>query len=449
MPSLEAVLEQVRERVTPRQADIERLESAVEKTMERTEAAIEDLPVEAEALQVGSTARETWLASDRDIDIFVRFPRELSRAQLEEYGLDIGYTVLPDGREEYAEHPYVTGTVDGFDVDLVPCYAVANAADIESPVDRTPFHAEYVTEHLTPELATEVRVFKQFTKAIGVYGSNLRTRGFSGYLLELLVLEYGSTRAVLEAASDWHPQVVLDPNDHGEVTFDDPLVVIDPTDPQRNVAAVLSGENLARLQHHARDVLQHPTVDAFMIDTPDTIDADTLESKITARGTSPVALVFETPDLVDDDLHPQLQKSLDGIGALLERHDFDTIRTAYFTDNRTVLFYELEVPNRPAVERHRGPPVHVRSHAEEFFDTYVDADVFGPFIEHDRYVVERDREFRAATALLESETLFDARLAPAIEAALETGFELLAGQEITALTTEFDEDLARYFDPGP
>jgi tRNA nucleotidyltransferase (CCA-adding enzyme) len=449
MPDFEAVADRVLERVEPSPQERERLESAVETLIERTREAIGDLPVEAEPLRVGSTARDTWLAGERDIDLFVRFPTDLLRAKLAEYGLEVGHAVLPEGREEYAEHPYVTGTLDGFDVDLVPCYDVDAAREIESAVDRTPFHTAYVEERLTPALAAEVRVFKQFCKGIGVYGSNLRTRGFSGYLVELLVLEFGSAREVLEAAIDWHPPIELDPENHGERTFEDGLVVIDPTDPTRNVAAVLSPDNFARLQHHARDVLADPRVGAFFRDTPDPLSASEIERHVDRRGTTPIALVFDAPDLVEDELYPQLRKSLGGIGDVLDRRGFDVLRRDAFARDRGVLLFELEVAERPAVERHEGPPVHARDHAEGFYEKYNDADVYGPFIEGERYVVERDREHASATEFLDGDAVFSTRLGPAIESALEEGYEVLAGDAISALTGEFGDDFAVYFDPSP
>jgi len=449
MPEFASVAERVLGRVEPAREERERLDAAVGTLIERTREAIADRPVEAEPLQVGSTARDTWLAGDRDIDLFVRFPTDLSRDKLEEYGLEVGHAVLPEGREEYAEHPYVTGSVDGFDVDLVPCYDVDAAREIESAVDRTPFHTAYVEERLTPDLAAEVRVFKQFCKGIGVYGSNLRTRGFSGYLIELLVLEFGSARRVLEAASDWHPPVELDPEGHGERSFADDLVVIDPTDPTRNVAAVLTPENLARLQHHARDVLADPRVEAFFPDPPDPISAAEIERHVDRRDTTAVAVVFEAPDLVEDELYPQIRKSLAGIGDALDRRGFDVLRRAAFARARAFLLFELEVPERPAIERHEGPPVHTRDHAEEFYEKYADADVYGPFIEGDRYVVERERDAASAAAFLESESVFSVRLGPAIEDALEDGYEVLEGEAIAALAAEFGTDLATYFDPSP
>jgi tRNA nucleotidyltransferase (CCA-adding enzyme) len=449
MADFDAVVARVRERVEPGPDEREALDEAVAELTARARDAVASLPVEADVLQVGSTARGTWLSGDRDIDLFVRFPTSVDRDDLEAYGLDVGQAVLRDGREEFAEHPYVTGTYDGFDVDLVPCYDVPAATDIRTAVDRTPFHNAYLEARLDEELAGEVRVFKRFLKGIGAYGSDLRTRGFSGYLTELLVLEYGGFEAVLDAVADWQPPVRFDPEDHGRREFDDPLVVIDPTDPERNVAAVVATANVARLQHYARDVLDSPRVDLFFDDGPDSLSPDAVCEHVRARGTTPIALVFDAPDIVDDQLYPQLRKSLTGVTAELERRGFRTVRASAFAADRGVLLVELAVSDLPTVERHRGPPVSVRAHAEGFYDAYADSDVYGPFLEDDRYVVERDREFTSARAFLASDAVFDVGLGAHVERALEDGYELVVGESVADLAGEFGEELARYFQPRP
>jgi tRNA nucleotidyltransferase (CCA-adding enzyme) len=134
------------------------------------------------------------------------------------------------------------------------------------------------------------------------------------------------------------------------------------------------------------------------------------------------------------------------------------------------------------VERHEGPPVHVRTHAEGFFDAYAtnttgsevedgdggdgDGDedgtgesdgrrgdgegVYGPFIHEDRYVVERPREWTDARALLENDALFDVALGKHVETTLrEEGYEVLVGDRVSALAEEFGGELARYFAPRP
>ncbi|WP_458207004.1 CCA tRNA nucleotidyltransferase [Haladaptatus sp. NG-SE-30] len=488
MERFEDVVAAVREEVEPDADERARLQRVVDELVERTEDAVADLPVGADVIQVGSTARGTWTSGDRDIDLFVRFPTELDRETLESYGLQVGHAVLPDGHEEFAEHPYVKGEFEGFDVDLVPCYRVESASAIQSAVDRTPFHTQYLEARLDDDLAGEVLLFKQFLKGIGAYGSDLRTQGFSGFLAELLVLEFGGFRDLLEATAEWHPPVHFDPIDHGRATFDDPLVVIDPTDPERNVAAVLSAENVARLQHYARDLLEAPRESLFFPDWPDPLTPADVRKFVADRGTTPVALRFDAPEIVADQLYPQLQKSLSGVGDALTRHGFDVLRCDLFADDTAVLFFELSVAERPAVERHDGPPVHVRAHARGFYEKYagddddvgdenavdenagegdvddenavgenatadageVNADrTYGPFIDGERYVVERTREFTTATELLESDAVFDAALGVHVEKALRDDYDVLVGDEIDTLAAEFGVELARYFDPKP
>jgi tRNA nucleotidyltransferase (CCA-adding enzyme) len=449
--TLDAVLAAVHDRVTPDAAERERLDSVAADLAARAERAVADLPVEADVVRVGSTARGTWLAGDRDIDLFVRFPPDLPRDDLERYGLEVGNAVLPDGHEEYAEHPYVKGEYDGFDVDCVPCYAVESAADIQSAVDRTPFHNAYLTERLDDALAGEVRVAKAFLKAVGAYGSDLRTAGFSGYLVELLLLELGGFRELVTAAADWNPPVRFDPEDHGTREYDDALVVVDPTDPERNVAAACSATNVARLQHYARRLLDDPDESWFEPRDPSPLGAAGVREAIRERGTLPVAVRFDTPDVVEDQLYPQLDKSLAGLRDELGRRGFDPLRADRFaSDDHSVLLVECGVAERPRIERHEGPPVGVRQHAEGFYGKYAeDGDVYGPFVEDGRYVVEREREFRTPVAFCESDAPFDVALGPHVASALERGYDVLAGETLGTLAPEFGEELARYFDPVP
>jgi len=447
----DVVVAAVHDRITPDEAERARLESVAAELTARAEAAVDELGVDADIVRVGSTARGTWLAGDRDIDLFVRFPDDLSRERLEAYGLEVGNHVLPEGHEEYAEHPYVKGAYDGFDVDCVPCYDVDSAAEIQSAVDRTPFHNAYLDERLDEALAAEVRVAKAFLKAVGAYGSNLRTKGFSGYLVELLVLEFGGFRELVEAAADWNPPVRFDPEGHGSREYSDDLVVVDPTDPERNVAAACSATNVARLQHYSRELLADPRESLFEPRAPAPLDAAGVREAVRERATEPVVVRFETPDVVEDQLYPQLDKSLAGLRDELGRRGFDPLRTARFaTDEHAVLLVECGVAERPRIERHEGPPVGVRAHAEGFYGKYADdGNVYGPYIEDGRYVVEREREFRTPVAFCESDALFDVALGPHVETSLEAGYDVLAGETLGALATEFGAALARYFDPVP
>jgi tRNA nucleotidyltransferase (CCA-adding enzyme) len=443
-----AVVDRVRESVTPDAAERERLDRVTAELRERAERAVAERGLAADVVLVGSTARGTWLAGDRDVDLFVRFSTEYSRERLEREGLAVGHAVLPDGHEEYAEHPYVKGVYEGFDVDCVPCYDVESASDIRSAVDRTPFHTAYLDERLDDDLAGDVRVTKAFLKGIGAYGSDLRTRGFAGYLAELLVLEHGGFRELIVAAADWSPPIRLDPEGHRTATFDDLLVVVDPTDPERNVAASLSTENLARLIHYGRELLTDPRATLFEPRDPEPMDGNTVRARVRERGTHPVAVRFNAPDVVEDQLYPQLDKSLAGLAGELNRRGFDPLRTARFANGTAVLFVECEVAERPAVERHQGPPVGVREHATGFYAAYADDKATaGPYLDGERYVVERSREHRTPEAFAASDDLFGVALGPAVERALRADYDVLAGTAVSTLAEEFGRELAAYFEP--
>jgi hypothetical protein len=196
--SHEEVREKVLEKVSP--SDEEAEESL--DMFSRIQGFIEE-EFGREAELMGSTAKGTFMAGDKDLDIFVFFEPEVARETLEEEGLAIGEAVFEhfDGQYhvEYAEHPYTKGTINGFEVEIVPAYAIDDPNDIKSAVDRTPFHTRWVNEALDKAQRKEVVMLKAFLKAQGLYGSSLDTERFSGYLREILIAEYGSFTDLLAA----------------------------------------------------------------------------------------------------------------------------------------------------------------------------------------------------------------------------------------------------------
>lgn len=65
---------------------------------------------------------------------------------------------------------------------------------------------------------------------VGTYGSEFKVGGFSGYLCELLIINYGSFLEVLRNVwTDWKPGYQIDLMEYGTSNlFDDPLIVVDP-----------------------------------------------------------------------------------------------------------------------------------------------------------------------------------------------------------------------------
>ncbi|MDY6769905.1 MAG: CCA tRNA nucleotidyltransferase [Candidatus Nanohaloarchaea archaeon] len=399
----DAVREEVLDRVAP--SDEEAAESR--ELFSRIQAFIDD-EFDRDAELMGSTAKGTFMAGDKDLDIFVFFPETVEEDELEEQGLAIGEAVFDefdgDYDVEYAEHPYTKGDVDDYEVEIVPAYRVESGEDIKSSVDRTPFHRDWVDKHLDEAGKREVVLLKAFLRGQELYGSTLRVQGFSGYLCELLIAEYGSFREVLEAAVEWDEEEVIDPADHHDRLparlrdrfEDENLVVIDPVDPERNVASVLSRENYARFVYAAWRYLQEPS-DRFFFPNDREPDEEALRAAAERRGDF-VLLSFPTPDLLDDILHPQLRSLLSRLETLLQEHEFRIIRSGFHVGGEeTRILFELFARDLPEMQTHHGPTVfHNAEHIDNFTDKYGDVWVDGT-----RLTTIVDREFTDAAALLD------------------------------------------------
>ena len=129
-----------------------------------------------DSMIVGSVAKGTFLKG-ADIDLFLKFNND---TDLKKEGLHIAKKILPNGRELYAQHPYLRGEIKGIGIDVVPCYTIENSTKPISAVDRTPFHTEWVKKNISG-LEDEIRLTKQFLKGCGAYGASSAIGGFSGY----------------------------------------------------------------------------------------------------------------------------------------------------------------------------------------------------------------------------------------------------------------------------
>ncbi|MFB6292360.1 MAG: CCA tRNA nucleotidyltransferase [Candidatus Nanohaloarchaea archaeon] len=354
----------------------------------------------------GSSARGTCMKGDRDIDIFVLFPEDTDKKELEDRGLEIGKKTFEEFDGEYeiefAEHPYTRGKINGHEVEIVPCYDVA-PEKIKSSVDRTPHHSRWVKQELDEEQKKEVVLLKVFLRAAGIYGSSLKVRGFSGYLCEILVSEYGSFEELIWGVNDWNGKEVIDPENHHENGLpneleekfsEDNLVVIDPVDPERNVAAALSRENYARFIYQAWRLRQEPGMDFFSPEEPDYTEFD-LKQEIEERSDF-LVLRFENVDEVDDIVYPQMRKTLRRLEQILEKNDFRVFNSGFHVGDETRIYFELE-RELPGIKEKKGPKVfHGEDHLAQFTGKYDNV-----FVRDDRVYAKTEREFTDAKKLVQ------------------------------------------------
>jgi tRNA nucleotidyltransferase (CCA-adding enzyme) len=388
----------------------------------------------ARGMVVGSVARNTWVRGDRDLDIFMLFDPGLPRDELARQGLDLGRRIARtyggDIREKYAEHPYINTIIEGLFIDLVPCYAVDRATEIQSAVDRTPFHTRYVEDHIEGYM-DDVLLLKQFTKTSGIYGSDHMTEGFSGYLCELLVIHYGGFTPLLEAASNWRPGTVIDIERHQGKDFLESLVVIDPVDPDRNVAAALSLTKMFEFVELCRGYLEAPGLDFFFPPQPSSLEKEEFQRIIRERKTLFYAMLFRAPDIVPDILIPQLRKTVDSIAGMLTRYGFVLNRAdCSVGDTECMLLFELLVDRLPPVKKHMGPQIWDLANTARFMEKYVDEVFSGPYIEGERYYVEKERKHTSVDEILRSKSPLKLSLGKHVKQVMEEGWRLVRDDEI-------------------
>ncbi len=399
---MDAVIRKVLKKILPTGREEREIRTASERFLEAV--GMRAKKYGAEAILAGSITRNTWLRDKKEIDIFVALPENADKESLEKIGLRIGKSAIKSlgGRFvlSYAQHPYVRGFVGKYQVDIVPCYKLASADKIKSAVDRTPFHVKFIENNMRPGQSKDVRLLKQFFKAADVYGADLKTEGLSGYMCDLLVIKYGSFQNAVKAVSKWSAggRITLIDADSNNSFEGQPLVLIDPVDCKRNVAAAVSAKNFEKLVCYAAEFCKKPSEKFFFASTPKPLERAEFSKMLKARGTKIFSIVFKPPKVVADILWPQLRRAAERFETMLKENDFKAMNTQAWSDeNRTgILTIEMETCCLPNVKKRIGPSVFSHANSRDFIKHYEKRSVRGPYIERNNWVVEIGRKYTYA-----------------------------------------------------
>ena len=283
---------------------------------------------------VGSIAKGTYLEGT-DIDIFLVFQKGTN---LKEEGLAMARKILPEGKELYAQHPYLRGEIKGVGIDLVPCFAIDKSTESISAVDRTPFHTDWVVSNIAG-LENEVRLTKQFLKAIGAYGANSAIGGFSGYLVEILCIKYGGFLNLIKELSQWRPPVIIDEIKNAP---DSPIMICDPVDHKRNVAAGVTLKGLGTAILASKSFIDKPSMNFFYPEYKER----SFQGQLTT-------IVLSLPKGNEETIMPWLQKQGRKIYSALR--DFEPIAWNANMGKEGYIVVETGIRNLPDIVSHKGP----------------------------------------------------------------------------------------------
>ncbi len=370
---LKEIIEGVKPRLRPSSDEVERGKRVYSLIESRLKEAFRDYGFEI-TLQ-GSFAKGTALSGDLDLDVFVLIPKEYGKKWIKENFISIALEAVRDLNPgvRYAEHPYIRVSVDGVEADIVPALKVSRGSEAETATDRTPYHTEFVLRHMDETLRDEVRLLKRFMKVANVYGAEVRVGGFSGYLVELLIIRYGSfIRVVEDAAYRWRVPVEIYLEGYSDamediknIYRDSAMFFPDPVDPKRNVAAAVSKKTLSKFIVASKLFLDDPSESYFFPGEP-RLDVGSIE-RIYCNGhqcTCPVGVVVrlnsgESPD----NIWGEIKRIARRLYRSLESEGYEPLRYGFFWDELGDLGL-VYVEFRSCVFRDRkivtGPPAHAR-----------------------------------------------------------------------------------------
>ena len=466
--TIEKICAKVLDKVTPSPKEKERILKLAEELRKKVQVAAENSKIKAGVRVEGSVAKNTWLSKEPDIDIFMRLPTTMPKEAFGTTILKIAKKATKRCRqiERFAEHPYLEAFVDSVRVNIVPCYKVEKG-EWKSATDRTPFHTDYIKPLLNEEKCGEIRLLKKFMKGIGVYGAEIKIGGFSGYLCELLTLNYGSFEKVLKSFSEWKGKTTIDYENHyqgreneiGKI-FEEPLVIVDPIDKGRNVAAAVRKERLDEFIAASRTFIQKPDLKFFYPRDRKALNIEQLAHTLKTRDSALVFLKFGKLKAVPDILWGQLYKTQRTIRTMLKQHEFNVIRDSVWSDeeNASVLIFELEQQILSNLKKHLGPPIEKRIECERFLRKHLGASltVSGPRIEGGRWVVETKRKHSDAVKLLNEKMKGRGKqrliLPNLIAESAKKDFEIMTNEECIKLYSsnpEFAKFLTEFLDGKP
>ena len=409
--------------VRPKIVPDSELRTAVQKKAEEIRTAVEyecaRAGISAEVRLDGSVAKDTWIRDYADVDVFMRVSPTLTKTQLREFCLPPAKRALYPNKivERFAEHPYVESFVElgkrrKLRVNVVPCYNVQRGQWL-SATDRSPYHTEYIRQHLTLHQRDEVRLLKAFMRGIGGYGADTKTGGFSGMLCETLIASRGEFERVVNDFTSWRESQFIDLENYyqdraDEVhrIFQEPLIVIDPVDKGRNLGAAVRREQLWNFVAACRSLLATPSTSFFQEPTVRQLTAAEYRRQVKIRGSTILAIVVGRMDVVVDILWSQLYRTERALVNLLRTNDFSIIRSQSWSDEKSlnVILIELEQDELPSAKMRLGPPVSRSTESASFLTKHLGSKdtVSGPWLEGERWVVEKRRGASSAIGLLKT-----------------------------------------------
>ncbi len=259
--------------------------------------------------------------------------------------------------------------------ELVPVLDIKESDKAVNVTDMSPMHVSWVKKNLKKGMADEIRLAKKFCKSIGAYGAESYIRGFSGHVIDILVIYYGSFLNLLKESLKWKEKTYIDTEKYYKSKNDalfhlnksktsGPLIVIDPILKTRNAASAVSSEKFHLFKKKAKEFLKNPSIEYF------------IEKKISAdeliKEHKKICIVKAFPKKGKSDIiGSKLLKSYKYIESELKKRGFKIKNSGWHWDKKDdcIMWFKPE-KSLDKIIIIKGPPLEMKEACKRFKEKY-------------------------------------------------------------------------------
>ncbi len=429
------IISKVRKSVIPSKS----LETSKEKIAESAFVLVEEqLKKFPEVIDLefgGSFAKGTWLSKNADVDIFIKFKKETSEEKFVEISQKIGFASMKKHNPyvRYSEHPYVEAKIKDTKINVVPCYDV-KLGNWKSAADRSPFHTRHMKKVLSSKMQDEVRLLKTFLQSVGIYGAEMAKQGFSGYVSEVLILNFGSFENVVKSIAKIKENQTIGKTSNN---FETPIAIIDPIDSNRNLAAAISVENIGKFILNCRAFQIKPSIKFFK-------PSRTKFSKNNLENVLVIKFNFKqrSPDII----WGQIKRATSSLKTQLEIGGFNVLRSTSYTDEKkdAYLLFLLESTVIPKKFSKIGPEFFRENDCRSFISKNIPKTEL-MWINEDRKIVSLEKRKNHDAVKFVSQFLKDnlqTGIPKGLQSDFKKGFRVYLGtKNLTKSIKEVSKDL--------
>lgn len=359
--------------------------------------------IKARAVLGGSIAKGTFLKDDYDCDIFVKFNLYYKKKDISDL-LEKVLKIFPKVNRIHGSRDYFNFRSNGISFEVVPVLDIKKAEQAINITDCSPLHVKWVKDNLrkNTELVDEIRLAKAFCKACKVYGAESYLRGFSGHVLDILTIYYNGFIPLLKNAVKWKEKEVIDFNNYYNGSALErvnksklsSLVVIDPIQPERNAAAVLSMKNFLLFKKSAKNFLKKPSKKFF---EKKEITIEELKDK--SKGKKLVLLDVKAFDGKEDVVGSKLLKAFNYINKNLVSNGFTVYGNGWKWDKKKKVLFWFILKDEILHESFKrvGPSVKNKENTKQFMKKHKKT-----FVQGRRICANVKREFRKPENLVKA-----------------------------------------------